>query len=131
LIKVTIFDIIDEISSNIEYYGLDNEDMCLEDAQQLMKVAQKNLHKSWCGDCGVRVFECGEYYSLRDSVWKSVARKSEMLCVGCIEERLGRLLVNRDFRPCPLTDEIPLNPRNYSARLISRVLDKSAPATVA
>ncbi len=55
--------------------------------------------KKWlCLDCGVDCGRLGEHYMLKESVWFSVAASDKgMLCVGCIETRLGRRLTSNDF----------------------------------
>lgn len=47
----------------------------------------------------------GEYYMLKDSVWKQVHDSERgMLCIGCLETRLGRKLIPLDFAVVPLND---------------------------
>lgn len=68
-----------------------------------------------CVDCGIGTDTLGEYpYMVRDDVWEQAwagRRKSwqcprpdgrivegqEVLCIGCLEKRLGRTLVASDF----------------------------------
>ena len=95
------------------------------------KAAEQRLPRSSC-DCGsyymFKCYDCGEctqceaeYYMLKDEVWYSAmtARsKPSILCVGCVESRLGRLLTKDDFSAVPL-NEMPFWPRSekLSARL--------------
>lgn len=45
----------------------------------------------------------GEYYMVTNRIWKRVNPKQVgMLCIGCLEERLGRKLMHADFLWCPL-----------------------------
>ena len=39
-----------------------------------------------------------EYYMLRPELWRKVCRFNDMLCIGCVEDRLGRMLVPTDFK---------------------------------
>ena len=41
----------------------------------------------------------GEWYMLEDSIWQQATRSAPAhhLCVGCLEERLGRRLIPDDF----------------------------------
>lgn len=65
-----------------------------------------------CRDCGVDTAEIGEYYMVRDSVWRSVVPHKmrgpycddggTMLCIGCLEVRLGRRLKRWDFTTAPI-----------------------------
>lgn len=56
-----------------------------------------------CLDCKVDTSKNYEYYMLRDDVWWSVHPSPfGMLCIGCVETRLGRTLTADDFHPCYL-----------------------------
>lgn len=50
-----------------------------------------------CLDCRVDTGKIYEHYMLLDEVWLTVAPKTGMLCIGCVEGRLGRVLVKSDF----------------------------------
>jgi hypothetical protein len=51
-----------------------------------------------CLDCGVDTVEIDEYYGLRSPVWLEANPTDDgMLCIGCVERRLGRQLVPTDF----------------------------------
>jgi hypothetical protein len=80
----------------------------------LMLYSKKRL----CSDCGVDLIKIGEYYIVKDKVWDEVASKNELLCIGCLEKRIGRKLISEDF------PEIELNyGKNYSQsrRLLNRM----------
>lgn len=57
-----------------------------------------------CADCGMETYpvEPGihETYFVRNRLWwRAVARDgAHYLCIGCLEERLGHLLVRSDFQ---------------------------------
>ena len=55
-----------------------------------------------CIDCSIDTFD--EYYMVHDTVWLSVVvtKKSGMLCIGCLETRLGRRLTRADFTDAPI-----------------------------
>lgn len=55
----------------------------------------------FCLDCGVCTCCTDEYYMVHDSVWERVANRG-MLCIACLEQRLGRELNGSDFTLCPL-----------------------------
>jgi hypothetical protein len=67
---------------------------------------------SRCADCGVGTFTLGEYYMVRDDVWEQawVGRRAawqkdfEMLCIGCLEARIGRTLTSEDFIHCQINN---------------------------
>lgn len=52
-----------------------------------------------CVDCGADILETGEDYLVHDLVWDATGLEPEggMLCVGCVEKRLGRRLRPEDF----------------------------------
>lgn len=56
-----------------------------------------------CHDCKQDTITLGEFYIVVNSVWQAAkAHEDWMLCIGCLEERLGRKLVPDDFLDCPL-----------------------------
>lgn len=83
-----------------------------------------------CMDCGVCTNCNGEYYMVHDEVWYSAITamdKRHMLCIGCLEQRLGRLLTKDDFIDAPV-NEIWLEVG--STRLKDRLQKVAASATV-
>jgi hypothetical protein len=59
-----------------------------------------------CLGCGVDTAEIGEYYMVRDEVWLRVnPGRAGMLCIGCVEKRLGRPLNPLDFTDAPINFE--------------------------
>ena len=84
------------------------------------------MHKStlkWlCLDCKVHTGKAHEHYFVHTLLWMSAVRsEAGMLCVGCLEKRIGRRLVRADFPEVHIN-----NPKLYpmSDRLRSR-LEKS------
>lgn len=58
-----------------------------------------------CEGCGVNTHSregIAEYYMVTSLVWNLAGARSGMLCIGCLEERLGRKLNCRDFLECPV-----------------------------
>lgn len=76
-----------------------------------------------CVDCGVDTFARGvdEYYMVHNEVWAAAGMlpRGGMLCIGCLEARLGRWLTAADFAPVPVND-LRRGWRG-SARLLSRL----------
>ena len=79
-----------------------------------------------CMDCAVCTNCSGEYYMVTDQVWDSVAGRG-MLCVGCLEQRRGKLLTKDEFTDCPLN---LMNLIMGSTRLKSRLQNVAATAIV-
>ena len=53
---------------------------------------------SLCMDCGVNTSTVREFYMLRDEIWLRAADSvNGMLCIECVEARLGRRLRPSDF----------------------------------
>ena len=83
-----------------------------------------------CDDCGVNTSRIKEFYMVHDDIWDSVSENLYgMLCVGCLEERLGRRLTPADFMDCPLNNwklsSAPWTMRHLgrsSDRLLSRLI---------
>lgn len=62
-------------------------------------------HKDFvCMDCKKDVWN--EYYMLYSHVWKKANPKvNGKLCIGCVENRLGRKLTKKDFTTLPVNTE--------------------------
>ncbi|KAA8885903.1 hypothetical protein F3087_25070 [Nocardia colli] len=54
-----------------------------------------------CHECGMATAPIDgpdEWYTVHDAVWKcAAASASSILCIGCLETRLGRRLLHTDF----------------------------------
>lgn len=59
-----------------------------------------------CEDCRINTLFIDEYYMVTDHVWKTTAKMDTegMLCIGCLEARIGRTLNKLDFTDCPLNN---------------------------
>lgn len=62
--------------------------------------------KKWlCLDCKRDTGQLGEHYFVNTELWmKAVGSNQGMLCVGCLESRIGRKLVASDFTDCYIND---------------------------
>lgn len=77
-----------------------------------------------CADCGMKTIDSNEYYMVTQSCWARAGMKgrSGMLCIGCLESRLGKQLTPQNFAECPLNWRNVLVPNYSSPRLLSRLL---------
>jgi hypothetical protein len=73
-----------------------------------------------CVDCGRNTGQIQEYYMVNDRLWDKTAGKDKdkMLCIGCLEKRLGRKLTPADFTDAPVNGGF----MPQSARLRERLL---------
>lgn len=57
-----------------------------------------------CVDCSVNTSSIDEYYMVQFDLWNSVMvhQNSGMLCIGCLEDRIGRKLTPEDFIDAPI-----------------------------
>lgn len=55
-----------------------------------------------CHDCGINTVAINEYYMVNKPLWISSGMDTGMLCIGCLEERIGRQLVPDDFTDYPV-----------------------------
>lgn len=63
----------------------------------------KNMDMFNCLDCGVNTADAHEYYMVKNKVWRKVHPKDDgMLCISCLEARLGRVLTHKDFTDAPV-----------------------------
>lgn len=87
----------------------------LRKALQSMKKIDLSFH---CLDCKVHTGEINEYYTVHDEIWLLANPLDHgMLCVGCLEERIGRVLTPADFPDYPVNHDFG----NKSGRLSSRL----------
>lgn len=70
-----------------------------------------------CGDCGVDTSGINEYYSVKNRVWRKWGNKHGMLCIACLESRMGRRLRKTDFTGFPIN----LGVFPQSERLLDRL----------
>lgn len=76
------------VDGDIDYY-----DKCYWHAQD------------YCMDCEKSEREFDEYYMVKDEIWERAVFPYErrgLLCIGCLEERLGRQLRPEDFTNFPV-----------------------------
>lgn len=67
-----------------------------------------------CRGCGVDTDKINEYYMVQFDLWKSVVPASyhrDVLCIGCLEDFLGRELVTSDFIEVPANYIFPKSER--------------------
>lgn len=71
-----------------------------------------------CKDCGMNTAPMAgnEYYAVTDEVWKAGKGRRHVLCIGCLETRIGRKLKGADFPMLSINFIFP-----WSARLASRM----------
>jgi hypothetical protein len=51
-----------------------------------------------CVDCGQSTDTLDEYYMVDDGLWQTaMPGRRGMLCIGCLEARIGRTLTSADF----------------------------------
>ena len=75
-----------------------------------------------CMDCGVDVFEIHEYYMIHNELWDKINPDViGLLCIGCVEKRLGRKLKPDDF---PVYEINSYHTLTQSNRLKSRIIGK-------
>lgn len=81
--------------------------------------------RKWkCLDCKVDTGQIHEHYFINTDTWiKVVGPKSGMLCIGCLETRLGRELNARDFTSCSI-NSLMVAGTSKSARLVDRLCRK-------
>ena len=79
-----------------------------------------------CWDCAACTNCNFEYYMVHDGTWDLATEDfggDGMLCIGCLENRLGGLLTSDDFTDCPLN---AINLITGSTRLKNRLTLKTS-----
>lgn len=57
-----------------------------------------------CHDCGKDTFvDDKDYFMVTHDLWAQHGVGRGLLCMDCMEKRLGRKLVRADIIPCPVT----------------------------
>ena len=81
--------------------------------------------KHWsCHDCGKNCHDdAKDYYMVKHHLWAAFGVGWGMLCMDCMEGRLGHRLRVEDILPCPLTEQI--NP--YTREILNRAGRNSLP----
>lgn len=93
---------LDEFIGTIEWLAEENvesEDGTLSKCDFLHLIAEV-LDYVGCADCaicGVDTQATHEYYMVTDELWKQHGVRHGMLCIGCLEQRMGRQLAKKDF----------------------------------
>ncbi len=78
-----------------------------------------------CWDCAACTNCSYEYYMVHDGIWDTATEDfggRGMLCIGCLENRLGGLLTKDDFTSCVLNE---INLITGSPRLKNRLTQKA------
>ena len=58
-----------------------------------------------CKSCGKNThLDPKDYYMLTFELWDKIGCGDGMLCIGCVEKKLGRKLEARDLLECPLNE---------------------------
>ena len=76
-------------------------------------------HEGWyCLDCNKNTFETSEkdYYMLTHELWYGLGMSDGMLCISCVEKRLGRVLRPEDLLDCPLNNGI----NKYTRKILGK-----------
>jgi hypothetical protein len=79
-----------------------------------------------CADCAICAVDCNEideYYMVTNELWAQYGVRHGMLCVGCMEARMGRELTGEDFM-VGAGDNDP--GQRHSARLTKRLFGEDA-----
>ena len=77
-----------------------------------------------CRDCGINTIAIQEYYMVQKPLWNEHGVPKGMLCIGCLEKRVGRKLVPADFTDARINWSVP---GCHSPRLADRIGDNHPP----
>lgn len=88
-------------------------------ADRIARLTEGNTFT--CVDCTYDTNELGEYYMVQDEVWMQAQLDATdgMLCIGCLEQRIGRRLKPADFIDAPIN--LPAFHSEKSRRLSERL----------
>lgn len=65
------------------------------------------IYKNTCKICKGNPFIPGQYFMVKDKLWKEICNKNKLsykslICKNCFEKLLGRKLREEDLKDCPL-----------------------------
>lgn len=93
----------EELDHEIRWQGIDKDYITEELAVHIVRAAYESYRMFLCLDCQVDTSEIGEYYMVHFELWRKINPADKgMLCIGCVEERLGRFLIPTDFLDAPI-----------------------------
>jgi hypothetical protein len=101
---------------------IDDSSEIITYSNYLMLAERQSKNEAFnCKDCGINTLYSEEYYMVKDSIWKTYGVNRGMLCIGCLETRLGRTLTANDFSDVPINQPF-INGK--SERLLRRLFNK-------
>jgi len=105
-----------------------NEEVWIFEGEDYFPEPMTMAELANCHDCRWLTTALGEFYMVHDHLWGQACQVSpraipRFLCIGCLEERLGRMLTPEDFTDCLLND--PDKPQGASSRLRKRLTGKA------
>lgn len=62
-----------------------------------------SVRDTFCSTCDVNTMEIYEYYGVTSDLWRRYGVGKGMLCIGCLEERMGRELTPKTSSTSRLT----------------------------
>lgn len=106
-------------SQKINSWWMDTEGpVTLDDLRFALEKMKAVDLSFYCLDCNINTGEIDEYYMVHDHVWLYANPGDHgMLCISCLEGRLGRMLQPSDFTDAPVNGDFG----NKSARLKERL----------
>lgn len=92
--------------NSYDIYKVDNIqwDPSIKDAPKDITEISRNdaiILRFICKDCGKNTISSSDYYMVNNNIWKKYGVDG-MLCLKCLERRIGRKLVFEDFTDCLL-----------------------------
>lgn len=67
----------------------------------------------FCVDCNKNcINDDKDYYMVKNNLWKKIGVGEKMLCMDCLESRIGRKLIKKDILVCPLTNQFKTKNKN-------------------
>jgi hypothetical protein len=88
----------DEFVDELAVYADPEHRYSREELLRLAADAVETIGAWSCFTCQRDTFAIGEDYYVVDELWYSYGVEG-MLCIGCLEARLGRQLIAADFKP--------------------------------
>ena len=104
---------------SVENLGMDEDGLTKTGFLHAVAEALEAVGSGDCAVCSVDCYEIREYYMVTNEIWDQFGAVHGMLCIGCLENLMGRELVKTDFTDAPVNDD---RVSSKSERFASRML---------
>lgn len=90
--------------SDIIDWGEEEFNLINESKRSFTYKCSKDFEEYHLGCCAICGDEDIDYYMVKNEIWEQFGVKTRMMCIPCLEEKIGRKLTAEDFTDAPVND---------------------------